>query len=175
MTTTTRDEVQWITREMSRLFPDEWERFIELVPQVREAGDIAGAYARLLAHSDPSVREPAALRWCEWEDTHVSLAPGYRHDVRFDDPSFRAVFARLVTHYWSHAAWRRDGELLAGVDAIADIPAVLVHGRHDVSSPVRIAWDLHRRWPGSELHIDEAGHGVGLDAPVIAALQRFSA
>jgi proline iminopeptidase len=28
-------------------------------------------------------------------------------------------FARLVTHYWRHAAWRSEGELLAG-GAISD-------------------------------------------------------
>jgi proline iminopeptidase len=174
VTTTTRDEVDWITRQMGRLFPEQWERFIAPVPEVRERGDIAAAYARLLAADDPEVRSAAARAWCDWEDTHVSLAPGAAPDPRYQDPEFRAVFARLVTHYWSHAAWRDDGELLDGVTRIAHIPAALIHGRLDISSPVGIPWRLHQRWPTSDLEILDAGHGVGLGARVRAATDRFA-
>jgi proline iminopeptidase len=45
---------------------------------------------------------------------------------------------------------------------LAGIPAVLVHGRHDISSPLDTAWELHRSWADSELVIvDDAGHGGG--------------
>ena len=40
------------------------------------------------------------------------------------------------------------------------IPGVLIHGRRDISSPAAIAWELHRRWRGSTLNIDDSdGHG----------------
>jgi proline iminopeptidase len=43
---------------------------------------------------------------------------------------------------------------------IAHIPAVLVHGRLDVSSPLATAYDLHKAWPASELIVVEGeGHG----------------
>ncbi len=71
-------ETQWITRDMGRVFPRQWDRFVELVPEAERGGDLAAAYARLLARPDQAVREEAARRWCEWEDTHMSLAPGYR-------------------------------------------------------------------------------------------------
>ena len=52
----------------------------------RAAAKLAGvAYARLLQDPDPEVHEPAALHWCEWEDTHVATYPGYTHDDRYDD------------------------------------------------------------------------------------------
>ena len=55
------------------------------------------------------------------------------------------------------------------------IPAVLIHGRWDISGPLDIAWALHRAWPQSELHIlDEAGHGgVGFPEAMTAALDKF--
>lgn len=59
---------------MGRVFPREWEQFIAPVPDVRHDGNIATAYAQLLACPDPRVREDAARRWCAWEDTHVSDA-----------------------------------------------------------------------------------------------------
>ncbi|MGH9058302.1 MAG: hypothetical protein ACRDZY_02110, partial [Acidimicrobiales bacterium] len=104
----------------------------------------------------------AARRWCACEDTHVSLMPGWVHDDRYDDPTFRSVFARLVTHYWSHGCFLADGEVLAGMDRLAGIPGVLIHGRHDISSPLDAAWRLHQAWPASRLVVlDDAGHGGG--------------
>lgn len=45
------------------------------------------------------------------------------------------------------------------MDRICDIPAVLVHGRHDVSSPLVTAWQLAERWPAAELVVTGDGHG----------------
>jgi proline iminopeptidase len=174
VTTTTPAEVEWITRDMGRLFPAEWERFLSRVPDQERGGNLAAAYARLLASPDPGVREDAARAWCEWEDTHVSLAPGWSPDPRYEDAEFRRVFARLVTHYWAHAAWRGPSELLDGVRRVSHLPATFVHGRYDVSSPMSTAWNLHRRWPGSELVVVDAGHGVGLGDAVTEAVQRFA-
>ncbi|RKS77607.1 proline iminopeptidase [Motilibacter peucedani] len=174
--TTTRREVEWVTREMGRVFPREWERFRDVVPAGRRDGDLSAAYAELLASPDPVVRERAAAEWCRWEDTHVSLVPGYRHDARYDDPAFRMRFARLVTHYWSHAAFLPDGGLEDGMAALTDVPGVLVHGRLDVSSPLDSAWRLHTRWPGSELVVlDSDGHGgPGFAAALAAATDRLA-
>jgi len=55
---------------------------------------------------------------------------------------------------------------------IADIPAVLVHGRHDISGPLDTPWRLHRQWPASRLVVvDDAGHGTGgFGAEMVAAI-----
>ncbi|MFF3064411.1 prolyl aminopeptidase [Oerskovia sp. NPDC057915] len=176
VTSTTAREVEWITREMGRLFPEEWDRFVAEVPVAERAGNLAAAYARLLASSDRAVRERAAAAWCRWEDVHVSLVHGFERWDRYDDPTFRLLFARLVTHYWSHAAFLPDGALLAGVRALGGVPAVLVHGRQDVSGPLDVAWRLHQAWPGSELVVLEgAGHGgPGFPEALVAATDRFA-
>lgn len=176
--TTTHGEVEWVTRHMGRVFPEAWERFRDAVPEHEREGNLAAAYARLLHDSDPAVRERAARAWCDWEDTHVATVPYASPDPRYDDPAFRLCFARLVTHYWSNAAFLPDGQLLDGVDGIGHIPALLVHGRMDISGPADIPWALARRWPAAELRIFEAdGHGVaspeGLDA-VLAATRCFA-
>ncbi|MBO3752035.1 prolyl aminopeptidase [Streptosporangiaceae bacterium NEAU-GS5] len=176
VTSTTAAEVEWITRHMGRIFPREWARFREAVPEDDRDGDLAAAYARLLDDPDPAVRERAALEWCRWEDTHVSVAPGYAPDPRYEDPAFRMVFARLVTHYWSHAAWLEDGALLRDVRRLAGIPGTLVHGRLDISSPLDIPWRLSQAWPGSKLVvIDDAGHGTAHAAMTEALLTALAA
>jgi proline iminopeptidase len=161
VTAGTRREVDWITRDMGRVFPREWERFAAVVPDA-ERHDLPAAYARLLADPDPGVRDRAARAWCAWEDTHVSLGPGWKPDVRYDDATFRATFARLVTHYWSNDCFLTDDEIRRNMHRLAGIPAVLVHGRHDVSSPLDTAWQLHRSWTRSSLVVvDDGGHGGG--------------
>ncbi|MGW6695342.1 alpha/beta hydrolase, partial [Rhodococcus sp. NPDC054953] len=78
------------------------------------------------------------------------------------DPAFRMVFARLVTHYWGNDHFLRENQLIDGMTRLAGIPAILVHGRHDVSGPLDTAWELSRRWDGSRLVVvDDAGHGGG--------------
>jgi proline iminopeptidase len=162
---------------MGRVFPREWEQFAAAVPAAERNGDLATAYARLLANPDPQIRESAALQWCIWEDTHVSLMPGWTPTLRYEDPTFRVIFARLVTHYWSHGCFLTDYQVLNGMDRLAGIPAVLVHGRYDVSGPLDTAWQLHRAWPSSRLVVlDDAGHGGGsFTSELVAALNSFRA
>jgi proline iminopeptidase len=171
-----RRETDWITRDIGRVFPREWERFAAVPPSGPER-DLSAAYARLLADPDPQVRRHAAREWCTWEDTHVSLMPGWTPDPRYDDPGFQLVFARLVTHYWSNGCFLADDEILANMHRLAGIPATLIHGRHDVSSPLDTAWQLHRAWPDSKLIVlDDSGHGGGsFTAELVRALDAFRA
>ena len=174
---TSHAEVEWITRAMGRVFPSEWEMFRDGLPRGDRDGDLSGAYARLLQDPDPAVHTPAAAAWCAWEDTHVATHPGRGHDRRYDDARFRLCFARLVTHYWSNAAFLADGQLLREVGRLAGIPGVLVHGRLDISSPLDTPWQLARRWPDAELFaIDDGGHEVGPSVAgiVVTATDRFS-
>ena len=181
VTTTTRREVEHVTRGLRTHLPREWERFAAGVPPDERDGDLATAYARLLHHPDPAVHEPAALAWCRWEDAHVdpvgarAAGDGWA-DQRYADPRFRLAFARLVTHYWSHAAFLPDGQLLRGVADLGHVPAVLLHGRDDLGSPLAVAEQLAATWPGARLEVvDDAGHGAGpaMTRAVVAATDRL--
>jgi len=175
VTSGTRRETDWITRDMRRVFPREWDEYARGVPESERDGDLCAAYARLLADPDPAVTDRAARMWCTWEDVHVSLAPGAAPSPRYADPTFRQVFARLVTHYWSNGCFLDDTPILPSMGRLAGIPAVLIHGRYDVSGPLDTAWDLHNAWPDSRLVVcEDAGHGgVTMTAAMVAALDEF--
>ncbi len=170
-----RHEIDWIVRDMGRIFPREWDEFVSRVPPDQRDGNLAAAYARLLADPDPAIREQAAKSWCDWEDTHVSLMPGWTPDPRYADPAFRQLFALLVNHYWGNYCFLPDGDQLARIDSIADIPAILIHGRYDISGPLDTAWHLRQSWPASRLVVlDDAGHGgVGFTDAVVNATDTF--
>lgn len=177
VTTTSHREVQWITEDMGRVFPQQWERFIDAIPQRLRHLRPVESYARMLADADPIARDHAAREWCAWEDAHVSLAPGHVPSPRYQDPEFRLRFARLVTHYWRHAAFLEEDQLIDGVTKLNGVPGVLIHGRFDISGPLITAWRLSQRWTSSRLQIlDDAGHGGGNSflPTVVDALNEFA-
>lgn len=177
VTTTSRREVEWLTRDVGRIFPQQWDRFTAVPPALRHL-PLVDAYAVLLFDPDPAVRADAAREWCAWEEAHVSLAPGHQPNPRFEDPEFRLRFARLVTHYWRHAAFLEEDQLIRDAPMLDGIPGVLIHGRYDVSSPLETAWHLSQRWATSRLHVlDDAGHGGGdsFIATVVGALNELAA
>jgi proline iminopeptidase len=110
-------------------------------------------------HPDPAVHEKAARDWCDWEMAVVATHPSHKPHPRYERPDFRLGFARLVTHYWRHHAWLEEGAILRDMDRLSPISGILIHGRMDIGGPLITPWNLHRRWPGSELVIvTEAGH-----------------
>lgn len=177
VTTTSPREVEWITRDVGRIFPEGWHRFAQAVPERLRHLRLVDAYAEWLFDSDLESRDRAAREWCAWEDTHVSLTPGHQPNPRFEDPAFRLRFARLVTHYWRHAAFLEEDQLVRDAPLLDGISGVLIHGRWDVSSPLEIPWRLSRRWSTSELVVlDDAGHGGGdsLTSVLVGSLNRFT-
>ena len=141
VTNTSRAEVDWITRGVGMFFPEAWARFRDAASLDDPSGSIVDGYHRLLMNPDPAIHEKAARDWCDWE---IALGGP---DPRYDDAAFRLGFARLVTHYWRNYAWLEDGTILRDAGRLADIPAVLLHGRLDIGSPPITAWNLSRAWP----------------------------
>jgi len=175
--TTRRRDVEWITRSVGRVFPEAFESFVAGVPAGERDGDLATAYQRLLPSPDPEVRDKASLGWRAWEDAIVSIHAGSTPNPRYQDPVFRMAFTRIVTHYFSNAGFLADDAIVGHLDRLAGIPAVLVHGRLDVSSPLDTAWNIVRDWPDAELVVvDDAGHAGddSMNVVLVNALQRFA-
>jgi proline iminopeptidase len=165
VTTTDRFQVDWITETVGAIFPEGWDRLAGHAETAgigyrRGAGRLVEAYAQLLTHSDPQVREAASRAWVDWEDEHISIGSGGAvRNPRWDDDEYRQAFATLVTHYWANDAFLTP-PILEQMERLDGIPGTLIHGRRDVSGPAVIAWRLHRSWPDSELLLyEEEGHG----------------
>jgi proline iminopeptidase len=82
-----------------------------------------------------------------------------------------------VTHYWRHAAFLEEDQLIRDAAKLNGIPGVLIHGRFDISGPLITAWRLSQRWTTCRLQVlDDAGHGGGNSfvPAVIDALNKFA-
>ena len=175
---TRRSELAWLYGGgLARLLPEQWRAFRAGVPPWDHDADLLEAYARLLDDPDPAVRARAAADWCAWETASLESPPPPGLSPRFTDPRYALGFARLVTHYFRHAAWLAEDQLLRGIHAVADLPAVLVQGRLDLQCPLETAWELAAAWPSAELVVvDGAGHAgdhPDLTAALVAATDRF--
>lgn len=106
---------------------------------------------------------------------HVANADGFPR--RWHDAGYRLTRARIITHYFSHAAWFDEGVLLRDAHKLAGIPGVLVQGRLDLEAPLTTAWELSRAWPDCELVIVEnAADSPDHDAmarEIVSATGRF--
>lgn len=180
VTTTTPDEIDWLYRGVGRLLPREWEAFVAGAggSDGSAVGDLLAAYGSLVADPDPAVRERAAADWVAWEDAVIAHetagAPGsYGRRAGAD----LVAFVRLCAHFFGNQAWLRDGQLLAGMPAIADLPGRMVHGRRDLGCPARTAWQLAKAWPAARLTlVDDAGHtgSPAFTAAMAAAARDFA-
>jgi proline iminopeptidase len=177
VTSGSRDEVEWLTQGVARIFPEAWDRFTRFIPAEMKSLRPVDAYAALLFDPDPVVRDDAARHWCDWEDAHVSLTPGHTPNTRYDDPAFRLRFARLVTHYWSNDCFLAENQLRSGGALLNGITGVLINGKYDVSGSPSVAWEIARDWTTSRyVVIDDAGHGGGdsLRNAILSALTEFA-
>ncbi len=174
-----RKELLWFYQEgASWLFPDRWDEFVQPIPEV-ERGDLMSAYHRRLTSDDAVVRAEAARAWSIWEGTTSRLHVDPDAIARFGEDRFAEAFARIEAHYFVHGGFFRvDTQLLDDVPRIAAIPGVIVQGRYDVVCPMASAWELHRRWPRSELVIvGDAGHSIkepGIVSALVDATDRFA-
>ncbi|KAB2360215.1 prolyl aminopeptidase [Actinomadura montaniterrae] len=158
----------------AHLFPAEWAAFRDAIPP-DERDDLVAAYGRRIEDPDPAVHLPAARAWMEWELCANTLLPLPPPDL--DDATVLA-FARITHHYIAAGGFLPEGGLLAGIDRIRHVPAVIVNGRYDMKTPPDQAWDLHLAWPEAEFHIvEDAGHGgsePGTLNRLIEATDRFA-
>lgn len=158
VTMSRRADVHWFAHETGRFFPEQWVRFRDAVPE-GERDDLVAGYDRLVNHHpDPAIRVRAAHDWCAWEDALISLDDEPYTGSRTQSEAELICFARLVTHYFAHAAFLDGDELLRNADRLAGIPAVLIHGRFDLAGPPDVPWLLAQRWPDAELHLVRSGH-----------------
>ena len=162
----------------AQVFPDRYEEFLAPLGGSDFIGDTIAAYHALLFDPDPAVHGPAAVAWSTWEAATITLEPVPALIEAFREPAFALAFARIENHYFAHAGWLAEGQLLASAHRLAQIPGVIVQGRYDVATPAITAYELHQSWPRSDLQIiSVAGHAYsepGIAAALVAATDRFA-
>ena len=159
-----------------RFWPENWARFVQLVPEA-ERSDMIAAYNARLFSNDAAVETRFARAWTSWENALASIDSS---GVAGESPAeYARAFARLENHYFSHGGWLgEDHQILDNMDRLRDVPGTIVQGRFDMICPPEAAYALHQAWPGSDLRmIGKAGHALsepGITAELVRIMRRLA-
>ncbi|MDQ2643585.1 MAG: prolyl aminopeptidase [Myxococcota bacterium] len=174
-----RWELEWFYQcGTSRLYPDAWKAYEELIPPA-ERGDFIAAYYKRLTSADESVRQQAARVWSVWEASTSHLLPDEDYIRSSGGDAFSLAFARIEAHYFvNHGFLSRENQLIEDVVRIRHVPTVIVQGRYDVVCPMQSAWELSRAFPEAKLKIvPDAGHSAyepGIVHELVSAVDAFA-
>lgn len=155
----------------ARLFPDAWQEFLAPIPE-SERNNLVKAYYQRLTGQNEIERMAAAKAWSIWEGSTATLRSNNSVIDYFSDPHIAMSIARIESHYFMHNSFMDENQLLNNADQLKDIPGFIVHGRYDVICPLDQAFELHDKWPNSQLKIiQDAGHAVSEEGIVRALLE----
>jgi proline iminopeptidase len=174
-----RSELEWFYQEGSSwIFPDAFEDYVSVITP-EERGDMIAAFHRRLTHADPAVQIEAARAWSVWEGKTLSLLPDAERVRRFSEDHYALAFARIECHYFvNRGFFASDDQLFVDAHRLSGIPGIIVQGRYDIVTPVKIAFDLAGAWPEAKLRIvPDAGHAMtepGIVHELVAATNEFA-
>ena len=171
-----QSEIDWFLYGMRTVFPEAWRNFSGFIPEAERA-DLLAAYMRRLMDPTPSVHMPAARAWSTYEGVCSTLLPSPDTVAAFGEDRMALGLARIEAHYFHHHVIKPANDLVAHVDRIRDVPAIIVQGRYDMVCPVISADELHRAWPDAQyVVVPDAGHSAmepGIRAELVAATERM--
>ncbi|WP_171233645.1 prolyl aminopeptidase [Ruegeria sp. HKCCA4812] len=173
----TQTELDWFYGGgAGRFWPEQWQKFTSLLPEV-ELDDTIAAYNKRLFSGDRATEILYARAWSHWENALASI---HNNGSVGESPGeYARTFARLENHYFTNKAFlETDGQILEQMDRIAHIPGHIVQGRYDMICPPQAAWSLAERWPNAELKmVRQAGHALsepGISAELVRIMDRVA-
>lgn len=164
-------EIAWFyQRGASAIFPDEFDKFRDFIPEA-ERDDLVSAYYRYLTCDNVEMQIRAAKAWCRWEASTSFIIPRREHIAKYEDASNCLAFAKIECHYFANGGFFESETLLFDhLPRIRHIPARIIQGRYDLVCPMETAWDFHKAWPEAEFVIvPSAGHS-SLETDIIPEL-----
>ena len=127
----------------------------DLLPRAERDDPLASLGRRILGVPGDSAADAARV-WLDYQRAWLGKPP---LDAPLD--AMQLARARIQMHYLTRNCFLMPGQLLAGLDRIRHLPAVIVQGMADPVCPPGVAEQLHRAWPDATwVPVPDAGHEV---------------
>jgi proline iminopeptidase len=166
------EDIHWFYQNgASRVFPDYWEDYQAQIPQ-HERGDMVPAYYKRLTSRNELEQIQAAKAWSIWEGRCATLHPNPDVVEHFGHPHVAIALARIECHYFMNQSFLEPDQIVRDAHKLANIPAVIVHGRYDMVCPLDNALALSRAWPQADLQIIRAAGHSASEPAIVDALMR---
>jgi len=154
------EELDWFLGGIQTVFPEAWREFMGFLPE-EERSEPTEAYYRRLTNPDPAVHLPAAEAWNHYEASCSVLKVNFNDTKPTGGGGAGLALARIEAHYFKNNMFLDGDYLLNNLDAVQDIPAVIVQGRYDMVCPIVTADKLAAAWPKAEyVIVPDAGHSA---------------
>ncbi len=116
-------------------------------------------YHKMLTGKDDALRRKAAQAYTLWtvRNCTLMLNPDLIQ-LWANDMHTSLCFSLISTHYLLSDPYLKQNHPLDKIDAIAHIPAAIIHGRYDMICRAQNAWQLHDKWQKSRLALCNCGH-----------------
>ncbi len=155
-------ELQWFYQYgASEMYPEAWQGFLKEIPE-NERDNLIEAYRKVFYGKNKEKQLSAAKAWSKWEASCSFI--NYNPDAVREsiNAEFALAFALIENHYFVNKGFlENENQLLDNIDIIRNIPAIIIQGRYDVVCPPTTAYELHSKWPESELIIAPfSGHSA---------------
>ena len=161
----TNPEIDWFMNGTRTVFPEVWERFARFIPEA-ERHDLLEAYWSRLHGNDEGQRVSAAMQWVAYESACATLYPHFQTMITDDQRKQAVAMARIETHFYKHHRVAEADSLIHKINRFRHVPAVIVHGRYDMITPLKTAHLLHTLWPEADYVIVPDGGHSALDPAI---------
>jgi proline iminopeptidase len=155
-------ELQWFYQYgASEIYPEAWQGFLKEIPKEKRT-NLIEAYREIFGSEDEEKKLSAAKAWSKWEASTSFINHNPEAVKESINSQFALAFALIENHYFVNKGFlENENQLLDNIEKIRHIPAVIIQGRYDVVCPPTTAYELHQRWPESELKIAPySGHSA---------------
>jgi proline iminopeptidase len=155
-------DAHWFFQGARQLLPDAWNALVENVP-LANRNDLLGWFGQKLQGENLTERLSCAHAWAQWENalSQGSFAATAGRPMSAEDGLKLIEKYQLQSHYLQNQCFWTDPPLLERLQTLAQIPAVILHGRRDWICRSSAAWDLHLALPKSRLHwLSACGHSA---------------
>lgn len=169
-------DVQWaFTGEsgIAHFFPDVWHKRADFLTTYstqpsQAAGDLL---ALLQSDADLKTKRAVAAGVLNWEGNLYTSNQDVVYALPDDVGESDIASVSIWLHYESNNFFLETDQIMKNMSAIADIPTVIVHGRHDLLCTPEQAWQVHQRLSNSELHfLPQSNHKLSADGEVAKQL-----
>ncbi len=155
-------ELQWFYQYgASEIYPEAWQGFLDEIPKEKRT-HLIEAYREIFGSEDEEKKLSAAKAWSKWEASTSFINHNPEAVKESINNQFALAFALIENHYFVNKGFlENENQLLDNIEKIRHIPTVIIQGRYDVVCPPTTAYELHQRWPESELKIAPySGHSA---------------
>jgi proline iminopeptidase len=173
-----QQDLDWFAKDgASRIYPEQWQRLIESVPE-QSRDNLVQGLCDVLWGEDEVAQRRAAREWIAW-GSQVSLGNNYQPGPKGEHATEKLVKqARMELYYAKHHYFIRKNQILDSCGALDKIPTVIIHSRHDFVCPMEAGYSLHKMLPNAEyVVLPNAGHiaqGAEMVDALVAATDRFA-